>query len=110
MNLMHKLNFGTLNMFRKNILTNTIYKSFSQQYEGIKGDVNWADGEILDGRPSLKRHIPNLPKRRYGQVRLISSDFSQELKELNNPVYLAYSRKKRGAGKREDLVLEDKNK
>ncbi len=105
---MNKFNFFNLNL-RRNLFVNTMCKPFSQQYEGIKGDVNWSsDGEFLDGRPHIRRHRPDLPKKKYGQIRLITSDYSEELKEFTNPIYLAYNRRKRGAEHRQDLVLEKK--
>jgi hypothetical protein len=110
MNIMQKLNFGsTFNLFKKNLVINSFNKYFSQNYEGIKGDVNWVNGELVDGRPNIRRHQNDLPKKKYGKIRLITSDFSEELKELKgNPIYLTYNRRKRGAGKREDIVFDDK--
>jgi hypothetical protein len=110
MNLMQKLNFGsTFKLLNNNQVVYNFQKYFSQNYEGIKGDVNWVNGELVDGRPNIRRHQQNLPKKKYGKVRLITSDFSEELKELKeNPIYLTYNRRKRGAGKFEDIVLEEK--
>jgi hypothetical protein len=93
----------------KKFIINTLTKSFGTRFEGIKGDVNWTNGEIQDGRPNLRRNKYDLPKRKYGKPELISSDFSEALKELkSNPIYLTYNRRKRGLGKFEDIVMEKK--
>ncbi len=105
---MNKFNLFN-SILKRNFFVNTVCKPFSQQYEGIKGDVNWSsDGVLLDGRPNIRRHKPDLPKKKNGQIRLITSDYSEELKEFTNPIYLSYNRRKRGAGHRQDLVLEKK--
>lgn len=102
------MNVFNLNQGKKFII-NTLTKSFGTRFEGIKGDVNWSNGEILDGRPNLRRNKYDLPKRKHGKVELISSDQSELVKELQtNPIYLTYNRRKRGLGKLEDIVMEKK--
>lgn len=86
-----------------------IRRTFSNKWEGIKGDVNWVDGQLIDGRPNLRRHKPNLPKRRYGSTDLTDIDYAGILKELENPIYLTYNHRKRGAGKLLDIP-QDKHK
>ena len=98
-----KFNYG----LQKNIFTKTVFRNFSKKWEGIKGDVNWVDGQFVDGRPNLRKHHPNLPKK-IGQVSITSLDFSVGLKEVKSPVYITYSRKKRGAGRLLDIVTENK--
>lgn len=107
---MQKLKFvSTFNVLNKKIIGNNFLRYFSQNYQGIKGDVNWVNGELVDGRPNIRRNQHDLPKKKYGKIRLITSDFSEELKELKeNPIYLTYNRRKRGAGKVQDIVFDEK--
>jgi len=97
-------------MNRIKLFSKFSFRKFSQKYEGIKGDVNWVNDEFIDGRPNIRRNITNLPKRKYGQIRVSASDFSEELKELNNPIYLTYNTRKIGAGKVLDIPYEKPNK
>ncbi len=86
----------------------TSIRFFSKHYEGIKGDVNWQDGVLVDGRPRVQRTIPDRPKKKYGQIDFFASDYSQMVKEFESPRYLTYNLGKRGAGKVRDIVFDTK--
>jgi hypothetical protein len=84
-------------------------KHFSVKYEGIKGDVNWVDGKLVDGRPNIRRKVFDLPKRKYGNLDMSGSEYSQVLKELNeNKIFLTYNTRKIGVGKVLDIKYDRK--
>ena len=83
-------------------------RQFSQKYEGIKGDVNWKDGKLLDGRPNINTHRSDLPQKRPGHTNIFSLDYSGIIKELEDPVRLTYSIKKKSAAKVYGIVTDEK--
>lgn len=97
-------------LIKKNIkhIFATQTRLFSVKYEGIKGDVNWKDGKLLDGRPNIRKHKSDLPQKRPGSTDIFTFDYSEIIKELENPVRLTYSHKKKSAGKIYDILLEEK--
>ncbi len=97
-------------MNKLKIFTNFTKRHFGQIYSGISGDVNWKDGKLIDGRPNINRGRTDLPKRRYGNQDLTSSDYAEIVKELNNPIYLTYNKSKRGSGNLLDIPQEKHNK
>jgi hypothetical protein len=85
-------------------------KAFGKKYGGIEGDLNWKDGKIFDGRPNLRRHVTNLPKKNQEQVGFFSSDYSGLLKELDSQSYLTYNTRAKGVNKRLEIVLTEEKK
>jgi hypothetical protein len=82
-------------------------KQSSRVFEGIKGDVNWREGKLIDGRPNVRRGKLNLAPKNPKNLSLNQSDFSDLVKELDHPRMLAYVPRNLGPCKL-PLVLEEK--
>jgi hypothetical protein len=84
-------------------------RNFSKLYDGIEGDVNWKGGKMIDGRPHIYNHKYNLPKKRYGKFSYNNQiDFTEFLKDLDNPRYITYGLN--GKGLSPDIGDADPNK
>jgi hypothetical protein len=85
-------------------------KDFGKKFGGIEGDLNWKNGKIIDGRPNLRRNVCNLPDKNAGKLNFFNSDYSDLIKELDNPVYLTYNTRAMGVNKKLEIVLSEDKK
>jgi hypothetical protein len=93
-----KFNF-ILHNFKVNKL---LFKNFSTPFEGIKGDVNWKDGKLIDARPNIRRH-KQLPRKEKGFS--VFNTLEENLNDLSKYKYVTYNSSSR---RRKLGTVEDK--